>query len=390
VRRYAEFLNLGIHPVVPELGSVGEADIVLLPHIGLAMIGEGEVFWRGKRLSAAEALRANGLEPLRLGPKESLGIVSSNAFSAGKAGLAMLSCLDLLDQADVIYALSLEGIRGNVWPLDPRVTAARPEPGYADAAARMRRLLAGSELWNPDLSRPLQDPISFRSAPHIHGAARSAFAEALRQLSFHLNHSDDNPCVIAADGSIVPSAHFEALHWVLPLEHLAVAIAHVAKASLQRILRLGTPVFTGLPRFLSPDDTRVMGFATLQKTAASLMAEIRLLAQPTSLDSASLAGDMEDLASNAPLAARRLHHIVTLARQVLAVEMLHAAQAIHLRGNVRMGEPLQKAYAAVRSCIEPLEQDRVLTDDIRSADRLIQERGLIKACAYSTREEYGI
>jgi histidine ammonia-lyase len=390
VRRYADFLNLGIHPVIPELGSVGEADIVLLSHIGLAMIGEGEVIWQGKRLPAAEALRANGLEPLKLGPKEGLGIVSSNAFSAGKAGLTMLSCLDLLDHADVIYALSLEGIRGSVWPLDPRVAAARPEPDYAAAAARIRRLLAGSELWNPALSRPLQDPISFRSAPHIHGAARSAFAAALRQLSFHMNHSDDNPCVIAADGSIVPSAHFEVLHWVLPLEHLAVAMAHVAKASLQRILRLGTPAFTGLPRFLSPDDARVMGFATLQKTAASLVSDIRLLAQPTSLDSAPLAGDMEDLASNAPLAVRRLHQINTLTRQVLAVEMLHAAQAIHLRGNVRMGESLQAAYAAIRSCIEPLEQDRVQTDDIRLADRFIQERRLIKACAYSTRAEYGI
>ncbi|TJY40685.1 aromatic amino acid lyase [Cohnella pontilimi] len=386
VKRYMQFLNLGIHPIIPELGSVGEADITLLSHIGLAMIGEGDVIYRGQRMPAGEALQHAGLEPLRLGPKDGLGIVSSNAFSAGKAGLALLDCVDLLDNFDMVLALSLEGIRGNVSSIDPRVVAVRTEEGCTATASRIRGLLEGSDLWNPELSRPLQDPISFRSAPHIHGAARSALQASLRQFLFHINHSDDNPCVLPEEGVIIPSAHFEIIHWILPLEGLAIALAHVAKASVQRTLRLGTPAFTGLPRFLSPDDQSVIGFSTLQKTISSLESEIRLLAQPSSLDSAVLAGDMEDLAVNAPLAVRKLERIIDLSRHIAAIEMLHAAQAIHLRGEIRLGDGVEKAYSRFREQIEPLELDKVLSDEIRLAYEMILDRSLIRSCSYSTRE----
>jgi histidine ammonia-lyase len=387
LNRYAEFLNVGIHPVIPELGSVGEADIVLLSYIGLAMIGEGEVTYQGERLPAGEALQRTGMKPLQLGPKDGLGIVSSNAFSAAKAALALLESLDALDNCDLVFALSLEGIRGNVAPLDQRIVATRPEEGYAASASRIRGLITGSDLWDPEAVRPLQDPISFRTAAHIHGVARTAWESCWRKLRFHINHSDDNPVVLQDEGTIISSAHFEIIHWILPLESLAIALAHVAQSSVQRTLRFGNPVLTGLSRFLSQDDQSMIGFATLQKTASSLEAEIRLLAQPSSLDSAVLAGDMEDRAVNAPLAVRKLERLIELLRHVAAIELLHAVQAIYLRGPVRLGDSTRQAYAFIRTIIEPLKRDRVLSEDIRLASEMIRDGSMLRSCAYSTREE---
>ncbi len=386
--RYAAFLNKGIHPVIPELGSVGEADIVLLSHIGLAMIGEGEVMHQGVRMEAARALELSGLQPLRLGPKEGLGIVSSNAFSAGRGCLVLIDCLDLLDMCDLAYALSLEGLQGNTSPLDPSVRAARPLPGYAETAKHIASLLDGSSLWERSSGKPLQDPISFRAVPHVHGACRTALASAWRELEFHINHPDDNPLVLAEEGRIVPSAHFEPLHWVLAMESLGIAIAHVAQTSVQRTLRLGNPALTGLTRFLTPDEQAVIGMGTLQKTAASLEAEIRLLAHPSSLDSSVLAGEMEDRTTNAPLAVSKLERMLDLLRYITATELLHAVQAIHLRqgrGGIRLGASTSAAYQYIRTRLEPLERDRPFTDDVRIMYGLIRDLSLTGAAGYSTR-----
>ncbi|MHB1391591.1 MAG: aromatic amino acid lyase [Clostridia bacterium] len=266
---YKDMLNAGVHPVIPERGSVGEADITCLSHVGLAMLGEGEAFYNGDRIASAEALKRAGLEPVVLGPKDGLAIVSSNALSAGVGALVLNDIKELLDISDVIYALSLEGLNGNVSPLDVRTHRIRPYPGQAYSAERITEYLEGSYIWEADWKKPVQDPLSFRGSAHVHGAVRDAVAYVEGLLVVQLNSSDDNPCIIMDDKNIISCSNFEVTNWSLGFEMLGLALSQLSKVSCHRMIKLGNPAFTKLSRFLSPADN-VLAFATVQKTYTSL------------------------------------------------------------------------------------------------------------------------
>jgi len=369
--RYAAFLNQRIHPILPLKGSVGAADIASLSHIGIAFIGEGEVHVDGVRQSAAEALAGAGLMPLRLGPKDGLALVSSNALSAGLGALALYDAFKLLDLADVVFALSLEALRGQVSPLDEAVHQARPYPGQLQSLARVRAALEDSGLWASEkemqqsgVPDSLQDPLSFRDACHIHGAARDAGSYARAQLERHLNSSDDNPCVLTEERRVLSCANYDPISWILGFEMLGQALHHVSRSSCYRTIKLGTPDFTGLTRFLTPDEGRSIGYSTLQKTASSLDAEIRHLSNPVSADYMSLSGDMEDHATNAPLVVAKTRDITDRLLYVLAIEAINAAQAIDLRGGVRLGSGTGALYKKLRSVVPFLAEDRNVSRDV--------------------------
>ncbi|WP_051237127.1 HAL/PAL/TAL family ammonia-lyase [Paenibacillus pinihumi] len=372
VQQYADFLNLHIHPRLPLRGSIGAADITLLAHIGLAFIGEGEVELAGRPMPALTALEQAGLAPLVLGPKDGLAIISSNALSAGTAALALHECTELLELADIIYTLSLEAIRGNVSPLDPAVQLKRPYPGQLQSAARIRALLEGSDLWTDYNAQSLQDPLSFRNASQIHGAAGDALHYAIEQLEIQLNSSDDNPCVLLEERRIVSCANFEALPWTLAFEMLGSALHHLSKSSSYRTLKLGTPAFTGLTRFLTADENCSIGYCTLQKTITALDTEIRHLINPASSDYFSIAGDIEDHAANSPFVVSKTREILDRLRIVLGIEAIHAVQAIDLRGGLRLGRGSQAAYAAIRTAVPFLAEDRNLSADIQRAYELMK------------------
>lgn len=377
--RYAEFLNLGIHPVLPLRGSVGAADITSISHIGLTMIGEGEADVGGQRLPAIEALSAAGLTPLRLGPKDGLAIVSSNALSAGNGALALADIQKLLDTADYVYALSLEAIRGNISPLDEAVHQKRPFPGQLKSLNLIRDALKGSDLWNDFNPESLQDPLSFRDACQIHGAARDALNYTRTQLELHLNSSDDNPCVLTEERRILSCANYDPITWTLGFEMLGNALHHVSKSSCYRMIKLGDPSFTGLTRFLTADPSRSVGFCTVQKTATSLDAEIRHLSNPVSADYISLAGDIEDHAANSPYVVSKTREIVERAIYILAIEALHAAQAIDLRGNMTLGQGTEAGYNLLRAEVPFLSQDRNQTTDIEKVYHLLKNGKWLKA-----------
>ncbi|CQR55609.1 HAL/PAL/TAL family ammonia-lyase [Paenibacillus riograndensis] len=371
--RYADFLNLGIHPVLPLRGSVGAADITSISHIGLAMIGEGEAHMDGSRVPALEALKAAGLAPLRLGPKDGLAVVSSNALSAGNGALALYDMEKLLETADRIYALSLEAIRGNVSPLDEAVHRKRPFPGQLKSLGIVRSSLAGSDLWTDYNPESLQDPLSFRDACQIHGAARDAHDFTSRQLVLHLNSSDDNPCVLSDEQRIVSCANYDPLSWTLGFEMLGSALHHVSKSSCHRIIKLGDPRFTGLTRFLTADTSRSVGFCTVQKTATSLDAEIRHLSNPVSADYLSLAGEIEDHAANSPYVVSKTREILDRLTYILAIELLHAAQAVDLRGGLTLGHASWAGYKSLRRAVPFLSEDRNQSEDIERAYRLLKD-----------------
>ncbi|WP_394837994.1 aromatic amino acid lyase [Pendulispora rubella] len=400
---YIEFLNRHIHPLVPSIGSVGEADITVLPHIGLAMMGEGEVLHRGERMPASRALTMEGLSPLKPYAKDALAITSSNAHSASLALMALHDAEQLLDSAEAIYALSLEGLNGNVAPMLPIAQDLQGYPEQSAAAGRIRRYLDGSYLWQPDPARPLQDPLSFRDMSHLHGAARAAIEVARRSLTLQINQSDDNPAVILdvtppaeappaqraayvvegdVRGAVVPTANFEPVAWALPLQAVNVAFAHVSRASCYRTLKLSMNHFTGLTRFLAPDDTAI-AFGAIQKPCGALDADIRTLANPVSLDFLPVAGDIEDQGTNAPLIAHRLRRIGERLAGVFGLELLHAAQAVDLRlrknPSLPLGRSTRRLHSAFRTQVAFLDKDRALTPDIRASLEFVAGGHVLRA-----------
>jgi histidine ammonia-lyase len=387
VQGLAEFLNHGITPVVPSEGTVGEGDIDILAHIGLALIGEGDVYYGGETVPAATALKTAGLEPLVPFGKDALSIFSSNAYSAALAILAAADARHLLTRARQVFALSLEGLDGNIAPFLAEAQAVRAFPGQAAVAAAVCDHLDGSYLFSLNPARALQDPLSFRTFSQVVSSAEDILARLDSQLATQINTADDNPTVLdgtepppkampqelayyvhgnGVEGAVVPTANFEPLSWVLQLESLSVALAHVSITSTERIMRLGTPEFTRLSRFLTADTG--IGFAAIQKIPADFAARNHRLADPVSLDLIPVAGDIEDTATNAAAAATNVSKIVENTFTILAVELMHAAQAVDLRQKTNpalaLGRATRPFLHAYRQVVPFLDKDRQLSPDI--------------------------
>ncbi len=357
-------LNAAVHPEVPSIGSIGAADLCQMAHVGLTLIGEGQAEHGGVPLPAAEALARAGLAPVELGPKDGLAICNSNAVTAGRAALALADAAELLRLAQSAAALTCEGFRANLSPLDPRVQAARPAPGQAEAAAELMALLEGSLLLGPGAARRLQDPLSLRCVSQVQGALIAALGFARAALDPEINGAGDNPLVIVEDDAILSTGNFHTTALALALDALAIALAQVGALSAARAQRLLSQTLTELPANLIAAGASSSGFAPLAKTGQALMAEIRLLAQPASIDPRMGAEGVEDDSSNAPLATRKLGDILERLRLLLAIEMVEAAQAVDLRRPARMGRAAEAAHALVRSLVPPLDRDRPLGAEV--------------------------
>lgn len=394
IEAYVQFLNRGIAPVMPTGGSMGEADITIISHVGLAMIGEGEVYYKGQKTSAAKALKAAGVKPVKLFGKDALAILSSNAYSAGMAALALNDMAHLIAVNKLVYALSLQALNGNVSPFLEDTLALHPFPHTVRAGAELRELLSGSSLWNRDDTRRLQDPLSFRDSVYVLGEVNRAYDEARRLLTIQLNSSDDNPGVavdvrpksqrwqekksyVVADmaGAVLPSANFESLPWVIAFEHLGIALAHNSITSAQRLIKLNDPNITGLERYLGTEKT-VHAFGAMEKPAVALAMENKVLATPVSTEFLPVAGGIEDVATNAPEVVRRVQKQIDNSYALLGVELIHSAQAIELRRakqkEFTLAPATVKLYDAVRRKAAFLDQDRPLTPDFRAAAEVLR------------------
>ncbi len=386
VEMYRQFLNKGIHPVIPGRGSVGEGDISTMSHIGLAMIGEGEVHYQGKRIPAAEAIAAAGLKPVVLGPKDGLSIVSNNAMAAGTGSLVLDQAARLLEIANAVYALSVEGLDGNITPLRAEPNAARQMVSQSRCAAAMRKLLAGSYLEKKGITKTLQDPLSYRCAHAINGTVLDALGYVWPLMETQLNTTDDNPCIIMESEEIISCGNFEITNWVLGFEMLGQAVAHLARSACHRTMKLSNPEFTHLARFLSPKEGSVQAYQTIQKPFTSLDGEIRHLMNPASTDYFSVAGEMEDHATNAPYVVEKTGKIIDNAFYILGIEAMHGAQAIDLRKPESMGAGSRILYEAIRERIPFLDQDRPLTPDILAAYEVLNDETLLAKLREITNE----
>lgn len=371
LKLYRDFLNLGIHPRVPRRGSIGEGDITTLSLIGLCFIGEGEVEYQGEIISSARAMELTGLKPAVLGPKDGLSIVSCNAQGEAMTAELIYQVQQLLQLSAGVFGLSLEGLNGGLEPLGEQVNALRGFPGQVHTAARCRAYLEGSYLSQPDPKRPLQDPLSFRCFSAIQGAVEDSLDYVREALERQLVTTDDNPCIFYENGTTCVSPNFEVTSLVLGVEMLAGSLSHLSRNMCNQLIHLSDPAFTGLSRFLTPVDIKVIAYGTIQKIFTSLDAENRLLANPSSMDYAPVAGNIEDHASNLPLAVDKCLKMVDNLRYILGIEAMHAAQATDLRGDIRLGVKTGRLKQVLRQEIPYLDKDRNLSRDIAKAYDMI-------------------
>ena len=394
VEAYRDFLNHDIIPVVPEKGSVGEADITLASHIGLAMIGEWFVDYQGKRMPAAEALKLAGLKPIEPVGKDFLSILSTNALTAGQAVLLAEETRHYLEAATAVFALSLEGYNGNVAPFLAETTELRPFPGMVKAATDIRTALDGSYLWQQSDGRALQDPLSYRTMAYALGNAWEAQAALEEALHIHINASDDNPAAVASDkpaekaadshnqlhkyqvagdvhGAIYPTANFDMLPVATRVENLNVALTRLAQNIVMQTIRTENPDFTKLPRFLAGPENEGHAFGAMQKPLVALYAENRQLAMPVSLDTFAMAGNIEDTGNNAPLAVNSLQRILGNMYSLSSIQLLHSAQAVDLRGKVALGKTSAKLLETYRAQVKFVDQDRIYTPDFAAGVQVL-------------------
>jgi histidine ammonia-lyase len=367
-------LNARVHPRVPRYGSIGVADLPQLSHLALPLIGEGLAEVAGTVMAGADALARAGLAPLRLGARDALALVSANSASVGRAALVLRDACALLEQWNAAVALSYEGFRANLSPIDARVVEARPAPGQVEIARRLRGLLAGSQLLAPGNARRVQDPLSLRCVPQVHGALWWMLGEARAQVELELNHAGDSPVVLVDDGEMLSTSNFHVPALALAFDAAAIAMAQTASLAAERCIKFMSPAMTGLPLQLTRHGPGESGFATVQKTLTALYNEIRLRANPGSLDFLPVSEGVEDHAPMTLAVVEKLAESVERAHYLVAIECLIAAQAIDLRGlgADALGTGAATAYRRVRAEVPALDHDRPLGPDIDCLERLVR------------------
>ena len=357
----------GLHPDIPEQGSVGASgDLAPLAHLALSLIGEGELHHAGGKGAAAEVLRAHGLAPVALGPKEGLALINGTQAHTAVGTLALVSARRCWEAAHVAGAVTLEALLGTPTAFDARIHAARGQRGQMESAAIMLELLADSEIREShrDGDSRVQDAYALRCMPQVHGPVLEAirFAEGL--LSGELNAATDNPLVFD-DGTMLSGGNFHGQAAAMALDVLAIAMTNLAVMSERRIDRLVHPDLNeGLPPFLTPTAGVSSGFMMAQVTAAAITSECKILAHPASVDTIPTDGSKEDVVPMAMGAATKLRRVLHNLEHVLAIELMCAAQGLEYRRPLRGGVGVERAFAAVRELVPALTEDRVLGPDI--------------------------
>ena len=374
-------LNAGLHPVVPEQGSVGASgDLAPLAHMTLAVLGLGQVELNGRRLSAARALKRIGLSPLKLEAKEGLALTNGTQAMTALGALTVMRAGRLTKMADICGALSLEALLGTPTAFHPRLQRARPHRGQQLSARNLRRLVRGSRIVrsHQDCSK-VQDMYSLRCMPQVHGAVRDALDHVHRILKVEINSATDNPLVFPKEELIISGGNFHGQPVSLALDHASAALCSLAGISERRIASLMDSCISRLPAFLTSRGGLNSGFMMAQVTAASLVSESKGLAHPASIDSIPTSANQEDHVSMGMTAARQADRIVTNAEQVLAIELLCAAQGIDLRSPLTPGRGTMAAYRAVRRQIKRLDRDRIMAPDLERAAELVREGEVLGA-----------
>ncbi len=367
-------LNKGVHPVIPEQGSLGASgDLAPLAHMALVLLGRGEATYRGKRMSGAEAMEKAKLPTFHLLAKEGLALINGTQCMTAIGTLAWYDLNRAAQLADITASLTMQALTGLLSAFDPRIHAVRAHNGQALVAKNMRTICEGSASMERNRTLRVQDAYALRCIPQVHGAVRDALAHVRKVLETELNSVTDNPILFLDDESVISGGNFHGEPIALVMDYLSVAASELANISERRMERMVNPALSnGLPAFLAPDGGINSGYMICQYSAASLVSENKVFAHPASVDSIPSSANQEDHVSMGTTAARNCRRIVNNLYSVLAFELMAAVQGIDLRKTCELSPAQQSAYDKVRAVVPFYAKDEEIHPMIEAMNKLIR------------------
>ncbi|MDY0235129.1 MAG: histidine ammonia-lyase [Gudongella sp.] len=375
-----QMINKGVHPVIPEKGSLGASgDLAPLAHMVLVMIGEGEAYYKGERLSGKIAMDRAGIEIVELVSKEGLALINGTQVMTAIGALAIYDSIILSKTSDIAAALTIEALNGITDAFDPKIQLVRGHKGQINSANNLLKILANSNLTTKQGEQRVQDAYSLRCTPQIHGASKDALYYIKDKIEIEMNAVTDNPLIFIEEGEVISGGNFHGQPMALALDFLAIALSEFANISERRLERLVNPSLSnGLPPFLTKNGGVNSGFMIVQYSAASLVSENKILAHPASVDSIPSSANQEDHVSMGTISARKASEILGNAQKVVSMEMLTACQAIDLRDNKGLGIGTRIAYDIIRKEVSELEEDRIMYLDINKVVNIILSEEIVK------------
>lgn len=365
IETLVELVNRNIHPVIPQQGSLGASgDLAPLSHLALVLIGEGEVYYDGKKLPTMEAFKREKISPIRLEAKEGLALINGTQAMTAMGAVAYLEAEKLALQSELIASMSLEGLRGIIDAFSEEIHKVRGYKQQIETAKRIRAYLRNSKLISHQGQLRVQDAYSLRCIPQVLGATWQALDYVKEKLTIEMNAATDNPLIF--NSQVISGGNFHGQPIALAMDFMKIAVAELANISERRIERLVNPQLNDLPPFLSPEPGLQSGAMILQYSAASLVSENKTLAHPASVDSIPSSANQEDHVSMGTIAARHAYQIISNARFVIAIEFICAMQAVEFWGIEKMADATRECYLEGRKVVETIKKDRVFAKDIKA------------------------
>ena len=380
IERLLQMLQSNVLPVIPEKGSVGASgDLAPLAHLALVLIGMGEAYYNGKKMSGAEAMKAARLELIKLKAKEGLALLNGTQVSTAIAAIALLRLENLIKHADIIGVLSMEALMGTPVAFDERIHKVRGLSGQRKAAQNLSNLLRDSQIVESHKHcHKIQDAYSLRCMPQVHGAVREAAVFIRSILSVEINSATDNPLIFPEDGTVLSGGNFHAQPISLASDVLAIAAAQLSNISERRIEFMLDPCTSDMAGFLTKEGGLNSGFMIAQVTAASLVSENKVLCHPASVDSIPTSANKEDFVSMSSHACRKALEIVKNAENIMAIELLCATQGFDFK-QMSSSPAINTVVEIIRSKIPHWDKDRVMYPDIEAACDLLKSGELLRA-----------
>lgn len=385
-----DMLNKGVHPYIPEKGSLGASgDLAPLAHMVLPMIGLGKAYYRGELFEGKDAMAAAGISPIALSSKEGLALINGTSVLTAIGAVALYDSMVLAKYADIISALSFESFQGIIDAFDERLHVIRPHAGQIKTAANIRHLTKQSKYITKQGQLRVQDPYSFRCIPQVHGASKDGLAYIKEKVEIEINAVTDNP-VVTLEGDVISGGNFHGEIMAQVFDYLAIVTAEIANISERRLERLINHSLSGNPSFLVPHPGVNSGFMIAQYAAAALVSENKVLAHPASVDSIPSSENQEDIVSMGTISARKAASIAENVRRVLATELMVAAQAIDIKayGESKIKDPANKLglgtgllYELFRKEVAFIEYDKdvLMFDELEKASHFISKQKNIEA-----------
>lgn len=381
VQTLLDMLNSGVHPYIPQRGSVGASgDLAPLAHLGLVLIGEGQAYYKGKLLPGKEAMKLAEIKTIEVEAKEGLALTNGTEVMTAVGALAVYEAELIMKTADVIAACTIDALKGSDVPLDKRLHELRPHHGQLKSAENIRLMMRNSKIRESHRGCDhVQDAYSLRCAPQVHGASRDALDYVKKVIETEINSVTDNPVLIPETGEFLSGGNFHGQPVALAMDYLGIALCEIGNISERRIERMvNSKLSEHLPLFLVKDGGINSGFMVAQYTAASLVSENKVLAHPASVDSIPTSANQEDHVSMGTIAARKAQTILSNVKYVLAIELLCAMQALDFLGDLKPGEGISIVHKLVREKIQFLENDRILYNDINYLKEIVSNGSVLQ------------